>query len=172
MAVFIFCCRRRIRSHDTWLSLVRTRRYSLDGCGERFVGVVSNMVDSTCWELAYPLEAQKTEDAFRLEKNLADTLQVDHEGALRNAEQEAERARNAKTRFLETASNDMRHHLQTLSLLNGALRKTITQPKAQDWYDDDVMQDWAEIRKWRRSTRDELISRRLVVPQSDTTSAV
>ena len=54
------------------------------------------------------------------------------EEARQNAEQEANRARNAKTRFLESASNDVRHHLQTLSLLNGALRKTVTQSKAQE----------------------------------------
>ena len=53
------------------------------------------------------------------------------EADLHMAEREAERARNAKSRFLQTASNDMRHHLQTLSLLNGALRKTVTEAKAQ-----------------------------------------
>ena len=54
------------------------------------------------------------------------------------AEQEADRARNAKTRFLETASNNLRHHLQTLSLLNGALRKVVTGPEAQKMF---AMQD-------------------------------
>lgn len=56
------------------------------------------------------------------------------EDALQMAEQEADRARNAKSRFLESASNDMRHHLQTLSLLNGALRKIVTEPKAQEMF--------------------------------------
>ena len=56
------------------------------------------------------------------------------EEALRHAEQEAERARNAKSRFLDTASNDIRQHLQTLSLLNGALRKTVTDPKAHEMF--------------------------------------
>jgi signal transduction histidine kinase len=56
------------------------------------------------------------------------------EEALRNAEQEADRARNAKSRFLDTASNDIRQHLQTLSLLNGALRKTVTNPKAHEMF--------------------------------------
>jgi signal transduction histidine kinase len=45
---------------------------------------------------------------------------------------EADRARNAKSRFLEASSNDIRHHLQTLMLLNGALNKTIGEPKAQE----------------------------------------
>ena len=56
------------------------------------------------------------------------------EVALQKAEQEADRARNAKSRFLESASNDMRHHLQTLSLLNGALRKIVKEPKAQEMF--------------------------------------
>ena len=56
------------------------------------------------------------------------------EEALQKVGQEAERARNAKSRFLETASNEVRQHLQTLSLLNGALRKTVTQAKAQDMF--------------------------------------
>jgi two-component system, sensor histidine kinase len=53
------------------------------------------------------------------------------EDALRQIEQEAERARDAKSRFLDTASNEVRQHLQTLSLLNGALCKTVKQEKAQ-----------------------------------------
>ena len=56
------------------------------------------------------------------------------EGALQQLKQEADRARNAKSRFLETVSNDMRHYLQTLSLLNGALQKTVTQEKAQEMF--------------------------------------
>lgn len=54
--------------------------------------------------------------------------------ALQKAQQEADRARNAKFRFLETASNDMRQHLHTLSLLNGALRKTVSDPKSHEMF--------------------------------------
>ena len=56
------------------------------------------------------------------------------ESALQRTEQEVDRARNAKSRFLETASNDLRHHLQTLSLLNGALRKIVAEPEAQKMF--------------------------------------
>jgi len=59
------------------------------------------------------------------------TERIEHEKALQRAEQEADRARNAKVRFLETTSNDLRHQLQTLSLLSGALRKTVSEPEAQ-----------------------------------------
>lgn len=50
------------------------------------------------------------------------------EEKLRLAEKETDSARLAKKRFLETASNDIRHHLQTLVLLNAALGKT-TEPE-------------------------------------------
>jgi signal transduction histidine kinase len=56
------------------------------------------------------------------------------EDALQKVEEEADRARNAKSRFLESASNDIRNHLQTLSLLNGALCKTVTNAKAQEMF--------------------------------------
>jgi len=56
------------------------------------------------------------------------------EDALQKVEEEADRARNAKSRFLESASNDVRHHLQILSLLNGALCKTVTNAKAQEMF--------------------------------------
>jgi signal transduction histidine kinase len=62
-------------------------------------------------------------------RNSEDALRMQH-----RAEQEADRARNVKSRFLETASNDLRHHLQTLSLLNGALRKVSKEPEAQKMF--------------------------------------
>lgn len=62
------------------------------------------------------------------------TERIEQERALRKAEQEALHARNAKSRFLETASNDLRHYLQTLSLLNGALRKVVTESRAQNMF--------------------------------------
>lgn len=54
------------------------------------------------------------------------------EEALQQAEREADRANDAKSRFLETTSNDMRQHLQTLSLLSAVLRKNIADPKMRD----------------------------------------
>jgi signal transduction histidine kinase len=49
--------------------------------------------------------------------------------ALEQAESEVDSARDAKKRFLEAASNDIRHHLQTLVLLNAALGKTTAPEK-------------------------------------------
>jgi PAS domain S-box-containing protein len=48
------------------------------------------------------------------------------ERALEEARRDAEHANLAKSRFLATASHDLRQPLQTLGLLNGALRRMIT----------------------------------------------
>jgi protein-histidine pros-kinase len=47
------------------------------------------------------------------------------EQALKDARQDAEHANLAKSRFLATASHDLRQPLQTLGLLNGALRRSV-----------------------------------------------
>jgi signal transduction histidine kinase len=46
------------------------------------------------------------------------------------ARDEADRANLAKSRFLATASHDLRQPLQSLSLLNGTLRRMVTEPDA------------------------------------------
>ena len=47
------------------------------------------------------------------------------EQALKDARRDSEHANLAKSRFLATASHDLRQPLQTLALLNGALRRTV-----------------------------------------------
>jgi two-component system, sensor histidine kinase len=48
------------------------------------------------------------------------------------AREAADRASQAKSRFLATASHDLRQPLQTLALLNGTLRRTVTDEDAAD----------------------------------------
>ena len=51
---------------------------------------------------------------------------------LRHAREAADRANLAKSRFLAAASHDLRQPLQTLSLLNGTLRRTVRDPIAAE----------------------------------------
>ncbi len=48
------------------------------------------------------------------------------------ARDEADRSNLAKSRFLATASHDLRQPLQSLALLNGTLRRMVTEPDAAD----------------------------------------
>jgi two-component system CheB/CheR fusion protein len=48
------------------------------------------------------------------------------------ARERADQANLAKSRFLATASHDLRQPLQSLSLLNGTLRRMVTDPDASD----------------------------------------
>ena len=59
------------------------------------------------------------------------TERLIHEQALEQAKREAETANSAKTRFLATASHDLRQPLQTLLLLNSALRKLVAEPRTK-----------------------------------------
>jgi PAS domain S-box-containing protein len=54
------------------------------------------------------------------------------EQALQEARREAEHANLAKSRFLATASHDLRQPLQTLGLLTGALRRMVSDADSRD----------------------------------------
>jgi PAS domain S-box-containing protein len=60
------------------------------------------------------------------------TARQQAEQALREARREAELANLAKSRFLATASHDLRQPLQALGLLNGALRRMTRDPDSVD----------------------------------------
>lgn len=56
------------------------------------------------------------------------TQRMEAQKVIQQAKEQAERANAAKTRFLATASHDLRQPLQSLSLLNAALLKIVDQP--------------------------------------------
>lgn len=60
------------------------------------------------------------------------TEQKSLENELIEARHAAERANRANTAFLAAASHDLRQPVQALSLLNGALRRTVEDPLAQE----------------------------------------
>jgi PAS domain S-box-containing protein len=60
------------------------------------------------------------------------TVQKKLESELIEARREAERANRANTAFLAAASHDLRQPVQALSLLNGALRRTVDNPLAKE----------------------------------------
>jgi len=63
------------------------------------------------------------------------TLRRKTESELIEARREAERAHKANTAFLAAASHDLRQPVQALTLLNGALRRTVKDPLAREMVD-------------------------------------
>ncbi len=64
------------------------------------------------------------------------TLRKQMEHDINAARQEAERANKANSAFLAAASHDLRQPVQALSLLNGALRRTIQDERALEMIDN------------------------------------
>jgi two-component system, sensor histidine kinase len=70
--------------------------------------------------------SERARDAADQQREIAD-----HARQLADeARQSADRANQAKSRFLATASHDLRQPLQTLALLNGILRRVVHEPSA------------------------------------------
>ncbi len=61
-------------------------------------------------------------------RDVTDRMRVERQ--IREAHAAADRANLGKSRFLATASHDLRQPLQTLALLNGALRRSVKEPDA------------------------------------------
>jgi PAS domain S-box-containing protein len=66
-------------------------------------------------------------------RDVTERMRFEHE--LREARAAADRANLGKSRFLATASHDLRQPLQSLALLNGTLRRMIGDPDAREVLD-------------------------------------
>jgi PAS domain S-box-containing protein len=63
-------------------------------------------------------------------RDVSDRNKIENE--LKDAREAADRANQAKSRFLATASHDLRQPLQALALLNGTLRRIVQEPHARE----------------------------------------
>ena len=78
--------------------------------------------------------ARRADDVAQSNRELAQrNVELARAGELASrAKEEARRAEKAKGRFLATASHDLRQPLQTVALLNGALRRTLREGDAAE----------------------------------------
>lgn len=80
-------------------------------------------------------DRRRAEGELRVARETSDRARdaADRSRALADeARESADRANQAKSRFLATASHDLRQPLQTLALLNGILRRLVKEPSALD----------------------------------------
>ncbi|HEY8507526.1 MAG TPA: PAS domain S-box protein [Steroidobacteraceae bacterium] len=85
--------------------------------------------DGTEFPVEISLSPIRQEECVLIAAAIRDvTAHKQAEKALKEAREAAERANTAKSRFLATASHDLRQPLQTLGLLNGTLRRMVRDP--------------------------------------------
>ena len=92
---------------------------SAESCGRAGTRLVASAIRNVTGRKREQQELVAAREAAEKARQIAD--------AARDA---ADRANLAKSRFLATASHDLRQPLQSLSLLNGALRRLVNHPDA------------------------------------------
>jgi len=91
--------------------------------------------------------SERARDAADHQREVADhARQVADE-----ARESADRANQAKSRFLATASHDLRQPLQTLALLNGILRRVVKEPSSARCSTSASSSPVRSSRSWRTS---------------------
>jgi PAS domain S-box-containing protein len=119
------CCRGRYIAH---------RENGLEELGVRLAGEEVNLIgrreDGTEFPLEMSLSPIGEADGSHVAviRNVTERKRV--EIATVAAREDADRANLGKSRFLATASHDLRQPVQTLALLNGILRRTVARPDA------------------------------------------
>jgi PAS domain S-box-containing protein len=77
-----------------------------------------------------PIKSEGTIIVAAAIRDVTDRMRVERE--IREAHAAADRANRGKSRFLATASHDLRQPLQSLALLNGALRRLVEDSEANE----------------------------------------
>jgi PAS domain S-box-containing protein len=113
--------RGRHRAHRD--QYARTQRVRPMGMGLDLFGMRKNGTEFPVEISLSPIQEGGESIVAAAIRDVTERKQV--EQAVRDARQDAEHANLAKSRFLATASHDLRQPLQTLGLLNGALRRMI-----------------------------------------------
>ena len=120
--------RTRHRVHrDTYLEKPKVRPM---GSGMALTGLRKNGEEFSVEISLSPVSDGRTVNVASVIRDVTERKRLESE--LIDARHEAERANKANTAFLAAASHDLRQPVQALSLLNGALRRTVKESVAQE----------------------------------------